>query len=533
MEQLKVILVDDEMLIRKSLRMKIDVEKLGLFIIAEFSNTKKALEKLSELEPDIIITDICMPGMDGIEFSEECIHLFPQIKVIILTGYDEFNYAMRSIKIGVADYLLKPIKEDALNSSLYKIRTKIFEERSKKEERKKLEMQIKEHIPVFREKFLIEMMHRKVDDTIFRDKMESYQVRLHPTDTRIQIAAIEVKPVKSFLVEHSDILLYLKARELIEQFFESDEYLFFFKDELGRIIIANNNPTMPFIECLDLLQKMIITRLKCYINIGISLKKDNYQKLGAAYKEAIEALNIGSLEEDNCILSYSNLGKLEIEVSGEEQSIWNEIASLVQNGMVDKIENQLLLLWKLFEDDKEYGVQKAKIRIGDIYSWCLKIMVSMQIEGYYKKLGKLEGSYELDFNLQTMYQIAKEVLLYTASEIARINEREKGDLIEEIQTFLIKNMDKPQLNMNDVAEQFHISAGYMGRLFKKFVGKTYSEYLSEIRLHKAKDLLLHSELKGYEIGTCIGIHDAHYLSIWFKKMTGFSLSEYRRGSNNE
>ena len=93
-------------------------------------------------------------------------------------------------------------------------------------------------------------------------------------------------------------------------------------------------------------------------------------------------------------------------------------------------------------------------------------MVSMQIEGYYKKLGKLEGSYELDFNLQTMYQIAKEVLLYTASEIARINEREKGDLIEEIQTFLIKNMDKPQLNMNDVAEQFHISAGYMGRLFK-------------------------------------------------------------------
>ena len=221
MEQLKVILVDDEMLIRKSLRMKIDVEKLGLFIIAEFSNTKKALEKLSELEPDIIITDICMPGMDGIEFSEECIHLFPQIKVIILTGYDEFNYAMRSIKIGVADYLLKPIKEDALNSSLYKIRTKIFEERSKKEERKKLEMQIKEHIPVFREKFLIEMMHRKVDDTIFRDKMESYQVRLHPTDTRIQIAAIEVKPVKSFLVEHSDILLYLKARELIEQFLKA------------------------------------------------------------------------------------------------------------------------------------------------------------------------------------------------------------------------------------------------------------------------------------------------------------------------
>ena len=117
---------------------------------------------------------------------------------------------------------------------------------------------------------------------------------------------------------------------------------------------------MPFIECLDLLQKMIITRLKCYINIGISLKKDNYQKLGAAYKEAIEALNIGSLEEDNCILSYSNLGKLEIEVSGEEQSIWNEIASLVQNGMVDKIENQLLLLWKLFEDDKEYGVQKQR-----------------------------------------------------------------------------------------------------------------------------------------------------------------------------
>lgn len=529
MEILKVILVDDEMLIRKSLRMKIDSENLGLNIVAEFSNTKKALENLKELEPDIIITDICMPGMDGIEFSEECIHIFPQIKVIILTGYDEFNYAMRSIKIGVADYLLKPIQADVLNKALQKIRENIFDERSKKEERKRLETQIRENIPVFREKYLNKVVNEKIEENIFREKMEAYEIQLNPEYSSIQVAVIEIKPGKSSDLEYTDIILYIKARELIEKFFVSDDYIFFFRDELGRIVAVNNNSDIPFIECLDLLRKMIITRLKCYINIGISLRKDSFDKLGTAYREAIEALNIGITDGDNCIICYSNIGKINIEVSGEEEQLWNEIISLVQNGIVEKIDDELILLWETYRKDKETGIEKAKIRISEIYSWCLKTAVSMRIENYYGHLKNLEGIYEKDPDLNALYLLAKNALLYMAGEIARKNEKEKGDLIYSIKNYISENIKNPDLSMNDIAGHFYISTGYMGRLFKKFIGKTYCEYLSEIRLNKAKELLIQTDLKGYEIGEQIGITDAHYLSIWFKKMSGYSLSEFRKG----
>ncbi len=533
MEVLKVILVDDEMLIRKSLRMKIDSERLGLNIIAEFSNSKKALDKIRELEPDIVITDICMPGMDGIEFSGECIQIFPQIKVIILTGYDEFNYAMRSIKVGVADFLLKPVQAEALNAALQKIRKKIFEERSKKEERKKLEGQIKENIPVFREKYLNQMIKEKVNNDVFRQKLESYEIRLNPGDFSIQTAIIEIKPGKSSDEEYTDIILYIKARELIEKFFVSDDYMIFFRDELGRIVVVNNNTDIPFVECLDLFRKMIITRLKCYINIGISLKKEDYSKFGNAYREAIEALNFGIADGENCIICYSNIGNLDIEVSGEEEQIWKEIMSYVKNGAVEKIDKRLQELWKIYEKDNVNGIEKAKIRIGDIYSWCLKTTVSMKIDNYHGRLKGLDEVYEKAPDFAEMYLSAKNTLLSIAGEIARKNETEKGDLINSIQRYMKKIMNDPNLSMSDVAGHFYISSGYMGRLFKRFLGKTYGEYLSEIRLHKAKDLLLHTNLKAYEIGERIGITDAHYLSIWFKKMSGYSLSEFRKGKKSE
>ena len=112
MKELKVIVIDDEMLIRKLIRMKIDTERLNLKIVGEYSNGAAALRKLEDVKPDIVISDICMPEADGLLFSEECVKLFPEIKIILVTGYYDFEYARRGIKAGVFDYLLKPIQEE-------------------------------------------------------------------------------------------------------------------------------------------------------------------------------------------------------------------------------------------------------------------------------------------------------------------------------------------------------------------------------------------------------------------------------------
>ena len=120
MKKLKVIVIDDEMLIRKLIRMKMDTKRLNLEVAGEYANGAAALQELREIRPDIVISDICMPEADGLLFSEECVKLFPEIKIILVTGYDDFEYARRGIKAGVFDYLLKPIQEEELNVSASK-----------------------------------------------------------------------------------------------------------------------------------------------------------------------------------------------------------------------------------------------------------------------------------------------------------------------------------------------------------------------------------------------------------------------------
>ena len=133
MKKLKVIVIDDEMLIRKLIRMKMDTKRLNLEVAGEYANGAAALQELKEIRPDIVISDICMPEADGLLFSEECVKLFPEIKIILVTGYDDFEYARRGIKAGVFDYLLKPIQEEELNNALERATEQILKARGQKE----------------------------------------------------------------------------------------------------------------------------------------------------------------------------------------------------------------------------------------------------------------------------------------------------------------------------------------------------------------------------------------------------------------
>lgn len=421
MQKLKVILIDDEMLIRKLLRMKIEWESLGMEVVTEFSNSKKALEEVCKWAPDIIITDICMPGMDGIELSEACINLIPKVKIIILTGYDEFDYAMKSIKIGVADYILKPINAEVITKTLWKVREKIENEKNYQIEYEKLVTQVEESLPIFQEIYLNQVLLEPVTSEAFCVKMKSYEMELHPEVQEIQIAVIEVLNGK-IQIEASEqhqnpVILSTKARKLIEEFFSEYRYMVFCRDGLGRIVILSNNPEVPLQECGETLIKILRSRLSCHIKIGMSSKKMNYSYISIAYREAIETL------------AYK-----EVELSA----------------------------------------------------------------------------------------------ICTAEEITNKEDDRNPSIVQEILVYIEKNLGDSELSMDQVAEQFYISVGYLGRLLKTKTGWTYGEYLAEARFKKAKQLLLMTNFKGYEIGEQIGIPDPHYLSIWFKKMSGYSLSEFRK-----
>ncbi len=537
MEKLKVILIDDETLIRKLLRIKIDWEDLGMEVVTEFSSARKALEEVTKWEPDIIITDICMPGMDGIEFSEECINLMPKVKIIILTGYDEFNYAMRSIKIGVSDYILKPIKAEIITQTLRKTREKIEKEKSYRTEYENLASQIEENLPVFQENYLNQVLLEPVSTDVFCRKMKFYHVKLNECCQQIQLAVLELtyfsKEHLEDEVDQNEIILYMKARKLTEEFFSGDAYFLFCRDGIGRIVILCNNLEVPLVQCLELLRKMLITRLKCYVSIGVSARKKDYGQITSAYKEAVEALSYKVVEGKNCVICYEHLKGDTSDLSAEDEMIWKEAKLYVYGGMREQAESSVQTLWEAVLEKTYEKENRARNMFIEIVSWCFNEAMKNDFwcQSYYQQ--KLTEVREKTLDVEQLSKEALECIGFLAKEMAIKDEKKSGDMLQDILVYINQNLSNPELSMNQVAEHFYISTGYLGRILKKRIGKTYGEYLSEMRFKKAQELLRTTDLKGYEIGGEIGIPDPHYLSIWFKKMSGDSLSEFRRQARYE
>jgi len=190
MEKLKVLIVDDEYLIRNLIRMRIDWEKQGLTIIGEASNANEALDMVDEQRPDIIFTDIYMPSINGIEFSGMVLEKYPDIKIVIVTGYDEFEYAHQSIKMGISDFILKPIHASDLLHVIEKLKTKIYEARKRDKELEKLKEELERNFPYLREKYLYQWLKGDLSKEELHEKANYFKLPVFLSNNAFQIAVL-------------------------------------------------------------------------------------------------------------------------------------------------------------------------------------------------------------------------------------------------------------------------------------------------------------------------------------------------------
>ncbi|MDD2968605.1 MAG: response regulator [Lachnospiraceae bacterium] len=534
MNKIKVVIVDDEILIRKLIRMKINWEALGMNVIAEFSNAQAALAEFDEIAPDIIITDICMPGEDGIYFADQCMKRNPDVRIIILTGYDEFEYALQSIKIGVIDYVLKPVNEKNISNALLKAKNLITEENIRKAEKEDLQKQVSENLPLFRENYLVQVLYESCDPKIFARKMKYYGLNVNPDSESVQVSVIQAETKCSKCdYEDNEVIIYLKIRRIIEEFFSGDQYFYICRDNLGRIVIVCNNAVVPFQDSIELLMEIILQQVECSLSIGVGTKKDGFHKIMYSYKEAIEALSYKIVEGDNSIIYYEYLDYTREHLSIEMEGIWEKTKIFILSGLKEKACESILEMKSLYLENSNKKALKLHYLYLEILEWCIEEAADRGIgtDQICGRRGVLAtGSMEKSRNyFDDIYEAVKKL----SFEISKMAELKNDTIIKEAVRYMYDNISHPELNMGSVAKHLFISPGHLGRLMKKNLGKTYCEYLSNLRFEKAQRLLRETDMKAYEIGEEIGIIDPHYLSIWFKKMSGLSLNEFRKQRQDE
>lgn len=498
MKKLRVIVIDDEMLIRKLIRMKIDTKRLNLEIVGEYANGMTALKSLEETKPDIVISDICMPEADGLLFSEECVKRFPEIKIILVTGYDDFEYARRSIKAGVFDYILKPVQEEELNASLQRAANEILKICSEKEKQQQFLREMKLNRAALRDIYLNDILSKNQNIEDMKEKLLEYGIDIEGSAAKgLQLGLIVAK--EGFYEPEM-------VRQIMEEtktFFQSDEGIIVLKDLWNRIVIISECMEMPFAECLDILKSLITAKYNCHLFLGISKKFSGWKEVHKAYLDALEFIQNRRME------------KMKNETSDFTE--WENIKNAIEKGNIEEVQDLGELLLHIENINLEEMNQSLQRKFQKL---CIDLEVNQNDILFLKEISWAYTKEQMEYcikNILTELTVRK-----------KITSREhNSETVENVLVYMLHHIGE-DLSLNLLAEKFCLSSSYLSKLIKNFTGKKYVELQSDIRLCNLLEMIHTTNMKDYDIGNMIGIQDPHYLSIWFKKMMGSSITEYRK-----
>lgn len=523
MGKLKVLIVDDEHLIRNLLRMRIDWEQQGLTIVGEAANAQEALKLVDELRPDIIFTDIYMPLINGIEFSTRVLEKYPDIKIVVVTGHDEFEYAQQSIKIGISDFILKPIHASDLLDVTDKLKHKIAEERRRDAELEKLKQELERNLPYLKEKFLMQWLKGGLTQEELREKAEYFQVPLFVGTGAYQMAAIEVSPISGKRSEEQLILLGMACKNKMEAYFQHDPRTIIVAETRNQMLMISFNSDDHLLSDCEALQADLNAACGCMTSIGIGRRHENLLEAHLSHQEAIRALHYKAFVGHNQIVCFE-------EIVENSQAHYHSNPELLQQLQfcisVGSSRQAAQILTRIFEVPFS-GVSQFRMAAMDVITECQRAAMEQQLEDEQTQNTETMVSILTADTLPELMDILKGYVLQVSQAIYAKFQAKEDNLISQVQAYLEVHMGDPEVGLTSTAAAFFISPGHLGRLMKKETGQTFVEYLTCVRMKRAESLLKKTDLKGYEIGQQVGIADPHYFSVLFKKTTGRSMNEYR------
>ncbi|HEY5583145.1 MAG TPA: response regulator [Ruminiclostridium sp.] len=530
--KLKLMIVDDEYLIRELLKKRINWDEFGMEIVCEASSAYEALDMVEEFMPDIIFTDICMPAMDGIEFSRIVIERHPNIRIVVLTGHDEFEYAKRSIKVGISDFLLKPINGQEIKKVVLSLKQKLEFERNNSYEFEKLKKQLKENLPYLKEKFLYELLQKDLELDEIKDTISYYKLNFNMDYDYYQAVIIEVSSSDSNknLGEEQKIMLEMQCKDILIQYFRNDIFIFIFSENDKRIAILSNDESIDISECCEAIKVLVINRLKCFINIGIGNMVKGLRNIRYSYKEACDALDYKIIVGKNQIVSYN-----ELAFSAKKQWIiqpntTEKLKFYIKAGLENKTELLIDDLFKEFGNIQSYTIDRIRLVSFDVVLACLHVLSELGINISDVWTDKIQP-YDYIFKADTLPEIKmclKDLTLNIISKINSLNSKKVNIVIKQIKEYIEINLENSDISLSGIAKIFYLNQSHLSRLFKQETGQTIVEYITKVRIEKAIELLRKTDMKVYQVGEKVGICDSHYFSIVFKKFTGLSINDFRK-----
>lgn len=542
MELYRIILVDDEEEVRKSIIRKINWEEAGFQVAGDAENGEDALEKIEALEPDVVLTDIRMPYMDGLTLAERIRQKYPSMKIVIFSGFDDFEYAKQAIKLNVTEYILKPVNVEELTAILKRIKINLDQEIEQKRNVNLLRENYIRSLPILRENFLNELVSRPMDQETVESRMREYDLDLLGAKKWIAAAIDIEEPEKERMgqlaIHQEKDLIPISVMQILEEKLGTYCRFALFNaagiQESGLSVIAaidGENSQTGLIDVLGDICKETRKILAVPVTIGIGNNSTELCRISDSYKEAVNSLGYKAIVGSGSTIYINDMepvsrGKLEFDGKTEA-----ELGAVIKFGPREKIEAEVAQIMERMNDAKVHFRQQQAYMLSVANSMIqLLQLYDLDMEAVFNGELKENGSLEMLPGLQKKEDFSI-WLLNTALYIHQAMNRERDNtmkqVIREARQYILEHYQEPELSVEQICRHLHMSPAYFSTMFRKETGKTYIAYLTEVRLDKAVELLNKTDDKTYVIAAKVGYQEQNYFSYVFKKRFGVSPTKFR------
>lgn len=532
---LKVFLAEDEFIIREGIKNNIDWQAHGYEFCGEASDGELAFPLIQKTRPDILITDIKMPFVDGLALSRLVKKELPETEIIILSGYEEFDYAKEAIQIGVARYLLKPVNGETLLQEIDSVAEIILGKQKEKEIREKYQKEMEENS--LRDQ--MDLFQHLVTGDCSMEELLSVADKL---DLKIMapwysIVLLKIQSMKHDYEEYSGSIVVVDER--IAKLAEPEHVLIFDRALEGRAFLFKADSEDELLAYQKEYLGDVKEVLSSYMNLryfgGIGTPVNRLREIPASFEDASHAFAHRYLVAESCILDSSLLmqeGAAEqedfrISAVNPEQIDRTKMQEFLRTGDLDEV---------VYFVDEFFGKLDGGAMKSRIFRQYITMDAYFSIVDFLKGLGLQKDEIEAPDQDSSILQDEKSAMDY----IVRIMEkalvlREKKassryeDVVSEVIHYIEDNYAQEELSLNLLASHVNFSPNHLSMIFSQQTGQTLIRYLTDYRMNRAKELLRCSSKKSSVISMEVGYKDPHYFSYLFKKTQGMTPTQYRGG----
>lgn len=531
----RIILADDEEEVRKAMIRKLDWESLGFEVVGDAENGAEALEKIEQLEPEVVMTDIRMPFMDGLALTEQIRRKYPSTKVLIFSGFDDFEYAQQAIKLNVTEYILKPVNVEELSEILTRVRSNLDEEIRQRRDVDLLRESYQKSLPILREVFLNDLVRGTADSGMLEEKLNEYSVDI--LNARKWVTAL-VHLEQEDTAHPAGLqkeLIPISVRQMVEDKLKSFCRFAIFNSSAGMTLLAALDENLSLTALVDHLGdicKECRRVLDVTVTIAIGHSCAALSEISRMYQSAVDALGYKAIVGAGHTIYINDVepvsrGSLKFDNTDE-----NEFIAAVKFGPEEKIRDTVKKLTARMGDAKVHVRQQQFYMLSVLH--CITRLIQqydlsardiLDTEKHYIDIpAALEKPQEFE-----AWLLRAALHLYVSLNQERDNTTRR--VILEAKHYIETHYQDPSLSVEMLCRELHMSPAYFSTIFRKVTGQTYIAYLTEVRLQKAVELLKETDDKTYVIAQKVGYQEQNYFSYVFKKRFGISPTKFRGVKN--